>query len=318
MKSIRFLFVISLLVNFLLAVSMASSEKDHVEYFAQYRINNMFCDFKINGITYQSAPSNGIPKLFSFGGTIGSALAEGENTIGIKGMAVDKEALPNTYCEIYVSASTRNPNTGEIENHKVTDIRITVDEEGDFIITESGIYDDSNVTDIPSLEILSTMEFADTETYDVLATRLLKINHQHNHHYQWTTADKFMDTPENREKVWQKYEAMIDALNQGDFAAYQAHLEPGAFESDRYKSDPGTRGFTESVMSGVREEFKKGLKVDLYNREDYELQVYADGRLFRFVEKSDTTETNSPIHYNGYTFNYTFAMVNGEIVVAYL
>lgn len=311
---------LSLLISFFIlgGVGMAKGVKDHVEYFAQYSVNNMFCAFKVNGITYQISSLNGIPKLFSFGGTIGSALAEGENTIGIKGMAVAKEALPNTYCEMLVSASSRNPETGEIESHKVTDIRITVDEDGNFTVAESGDYGDSPLTSLPTLESLKTMEFDDTETYDVLATRKLKINHQHNHHYQWTTADKFTDTPENREKLWRKYEAMIEALNRGDFETYQAHLEPGALESDRYKSDPKTRAFTESVMSSIRAKFKPGLKVDSYDRSDYVLKIYAEGRLFKFIKKSDSFERESPLIYDGTFFNYTFTMINGKIVGAYL
>lgn len=95
-------------------LGIASATKHHVEYFTQYRVNNMFCVFKVNGISYQASPSSGIPKLFSFGGTIGSALAEGKNTIGIKGFSVASEALPNIYYEMYVSASSRNLDTGEM------------------------------------------------------------------------------------------------------------------------------------------------------------------------------------------------------------
>ena len=101
-----------------------------------------------------------------------------------------------------------------------------------------------------------------------------------------------------------------------------ASLEPGISETERYQGDPNSKSWTNNIMSVYTEAWAaKDFKVLPVNKEDYKLQIGADGKLFRLVDKNSIDEMDSPILYteNGknYRINPTFTLINGKIVAAY-
>lgn len=300
--------------------NVMAQEEYPVTYTAMYRYNHIHCTFLVNEMPIHSSIPNR-PVMISFMGRIGALLAEGENTFGIWAMNIPEDPK-NAYCEMIVNAEVYNPETKLQEQKEVASLRITIDENGDFVTTESKTYPEPTVAGAISIKEKEKPTFKQGTRNDVVATRGLMVNHPHKH-YSWThKSTPFKDTPENREKLWAKYEEFRVALAAKDEKRYRALLQPGASETENYMGDPATGSFLESTMEFVHDAWEaKDFKVMTINKENYYLVIGANGRLFRFIGSKAINKMNSPIVYHenntGSVFNYTFTLIDGEIVNAY-
>lgn len=290
-----------------------------VEYTAMYRYHHIYCTFLVNDIPIHS-PS-GKPIMMSFVGRIGALLAEGENTIGIWAMNIPEDP-EGAYCEMIVHASVYNDETGESESKEVSSIKVTIDDKGKFVATESKTYPEPSLTGAVTLKELDEITFNQGVENDAIATRSLTVNHPHKTHSWQHRSTPFEDTPVNREKLWAKYEEFRSALAAKDEKRYQALEEPGLTETERYMGDPETGSFAESMMEFVHEAWAaEDFKVLPIDRDNYQLMIGADGRLFRFINMNSADHMASPIRFqeNGRArvFNYTFTLIDDEIVNAY-
>lgn len=66
------------------------------------------------------------------------ALAEGNNTFGICAMNIPEDP-EGAYCEMIITASAYNKETGESEAKEVSSIKVTIDDQSKFIATENKI-----------------------------------------------------------------------------------------------------------------------------------------------------------------------------------
>lgn len=291
-----------------------------VEYTAMYRYHHIHCTFLVNDIPIQTSVS-GRPIFTSFMGRIGPVLAEGENTFGIWAMNIPEDP-EGAYCEMIVHASVYNDETGESESKEVSSIKVTIDDKGKFVATESKIYPEPSLTGAVTLKELDEITFNQGVENDAIATRSLTVNHPHKTHSWQSRSTPFKDTPANREKLWAKYEEFRSALAAKNEKRYRGLLESGLTETEIYMGNPVTRSYTHSMMDFVYDAWRaEDFKVLPINRDDYRLVIGADGRLFRFVNNKSASQMDSPIRYqqNGSRriFNYTFTLINGEIVNAY-
>lgn len=310
-----------IIVLLLWSINNTMAQENHaVEYTAMYRYHHIHCTFMVNNIPlHTSIPRK--PILTSFVGRIGMVLAEGDNTFGIWAMNIPEDPK-GAYCEMIITASAYNKETGESEAKEVSSIKVTIDEQGKFIATESKNYPEPSLTGKVALKELDEITFNQGVENDAIATRSLVVNHPHKSHSWSYKSTPFTDTPENREKLWAKYEEFRSALAKKDEKRFRALLDPGLMETEVYMGDPKTRSYTNSLMESVHEAWEaKDFKVLPVNRDDYRLVIGSNGRLFRFVYKETSNKMASPIRYqkNGSkaVFNLTFSLVNGEIINAY-
>lgn len=300
--------------------SIMAQENSKVLYTAMYRYNHIHCTFLVNDIpTHSSIPRR--PVLMSFVERIGMLLAEGENTFGIWAMDIPEDPK-GAYCEMIINATVYNEETQEDETKEVASIRVTIDDKGNFVTTESKQYPAPTLTGAVTLKQLNETTFNQGVKNDVIASRSLTINHPHQY-FSWATkSTPFMNTPENREKLWAKYEEFRSALAEKNESKMRTLQEPGLSDAENYMGNPQIKSYTESVMSLSHDAWEASdFKVLPIDKNDYRLLIGANGRLFRFIDLESSNKMTSPVLYqkNGgeRSLNYTFTLIDGEIVNAY-
>lgn len=316
LKSV-FIFVIFLITG----INQSMAEEVKVNYVANFRYHHIHCNFMINGITIHSSLGPR-PVMMSFSDRVGALLAEGDNTFAIEAMNIPMDPK-EAYCEVILTAMVPNPEIGEYEFKEVASLRVTIDEEGNFTTRESQLYEGKSVTTNEiSLVETDVKTFRQGVKNNTIATRGLKVNHPHKH-FSWSyRSTPFEDTPENRELLWQKYDELREALASKDEEKYRSLLLPGSLETEAYQGDLNTLAFTNSMMGFVHEAWEASdFEVLSYNREDYDLQISAEDRMVRFVRTKSASNDDSPIKFlensSIKVLNYTFTLIDGEIVVAY-
>jgi len=148
-------------------------------------------------------------------------------------------------------------------------------------------------------------------------------NHPHKSHSWSYRSTPVENNPETFQKAWNKYMELRDAVASKNFDKYVASRQPGIGETEKYQGDPTTLSWTKSIVEPLTMYAWKSpdfmlLPVD---PNDYELQVTADGRLFRLNEKGVVFKVGSPLLYrsNGEerVINSTFTLINGKVVEAW-
>lgn len=310
-----------LLVMALLTGANAMAQ-DFKNYQIKFNINNMHCSFYLNDMfLFTTANKYAVPRDITFGYMLGEALAPGTNTLTLDALDIRKpENLPEDiegHCEVTLSGVTK-----DYETVLISKVKAVYDADQKLVF----VPEDQTVLQ----EYKTNQPFISKDSlYDVeinnLPMSLPQINGtlpfliDQKTNMSWVKATPFKDTPENRQKLWAKYNDIRAALQKGDKSTIRQQLEPGVTEKANYDGLSAYSHFA-GQMDMVLTPFL-GLKDgawDKVNMDDYDLKIYADGRLFQFVEKGllygspisiTTTQPNA--------FNPVFTYINGEIVVAW-
>ena len=301
----------------------------HVDYTANFKFNYMHCIFRINGLLFHT--SNlinrgwGPPSNKQWSEEIGILLHEGVNRLEIEGIQipVEPEDGSSAYCELTVYASATNRDTGETDGKVVTNLKLTLDEEGKFTTEESQTFTEPSVTDAPVLIDVGRKTGKEFDWLDNnhIVRRNLHINHFHRD-MGWTQANVFEDTPENIARLWLVYDQLTSALTRRDEVALANLLRPAAKERDQYDGYTGKEerrlgDWMEVIREGWE---RRGFTPSKIDRKNYELERAMHGKLFRFNYKGGFNA--SPIRYDvdgGYgTYNFYFTEIDGKIRVGVL
>lgn len=319
MKKQIFLGILTIIQGY--NILMANDTK--VEYLAEFRSTMAHCVYQVNGISVYSNTNRDETMQLSLTDRVGILLQEGKNSISIRGIDTPLDHT-KSFCEMTLKAIVPNPTTQQVESKKVTSLRLTYDDNGQFTLKDSQIYSELSLTQLPTLTSLDKVTYYEDDGMhnDVLASRIFDINHPHSY-FSWANkSTPIKDTPEYFEKVWQKYEEIRTDFANKNKKAIMASLEPGVSETEKYQGDLNNKSWINDIMSVYTEAWAaKDFKVLPVNKEDYKLQIGADGKLFRLVDKNSVDEMDSPIVYqkNGTerVINPTFTLINGKIVAAY-
>ena len=305
-------------------VSMAEIKDEYnVNYIVNFRYQNMYCNFYVNKIPLHSSVGRSLDRQWTFMDRIGMFLKEGDNTFEVEGVDIPVDHT-DAFCEVIISARVANAKTQEIETKEVSSLRMTYDEHGVFTIAESKEYEAPSVTDRPTLQTLSILSYEEEKDLqnNVMASRSLRINHPFKTHSWKYRATPFKDTPENREKLWRKYEEMRQVMAAKNYNNFVKALQPGLRETEAYQGDPKTKSWENSLLAGDKAFFNsENLTMLPIDREyGYELMLSDDGLLFRFGGDGigGPQRLISPLrNSNKINTNMTFTLIDGKIVVAF-
>lgn len=317
MNKMNLTMILTLIIGFLGNLTMANEK---VVYWAQVGIEGMYCRVDVNGISIFDSKSKGkISESTGFGFEIGEFLIEGENEIGVTAWATNERVedyIPT--CQIKVSAIVKKPTTGENELKEVTMLYVSEDEKGDFTAKESTQYELPNLTDRPIKEVLNTQYQSGINQHDIRFSRLLKVNHPLP--FRWKDAEVFKDTPENRAKLWAKYDELRDIMQKKDINAWLKSFKKMAIE-DRAKYEEAS---IEMVENYHKKDVLKAFSYDKFqvlpfNSNDFELNIIAKGKLVQFVSKdgkytSPVQVKVGPKDNDKVNVNSLFSIINGELV----
>jgi len=316
------------------AVENMKQEVDNtkVVYWMQFNSNNMHCQFMVNDISAHSTIINNARELYSTGFDIEGRFEQGVNSLKLRGVEMpQKDQNPNTgepYCNVSLIAFVTDPATGEEQSKEISNLRLTLDKDGNFTSKESAVYSDRNVTSEPSLTILDHKVFDAVKNNDVILERSLVINHALPP-YRWMTASSpFKDTPENRELLWQEYDKYRKLIEAGDMKGLKVLFKPALDITKVVRPDLDIDSYFNTISKQLNLDFfKKRNQARLvsYKKEDYVLEIYNKGKLFRFVNKKKYEERlypYSPIIYEDSksvgNYTPTFTLVNGKIELAFI
>lgn len=318
---------LSLLI--LLGIASMVHATEVPRYWIQYKMNNIHCIVRLNGtFLYSTMKGDGKNVVnTTFGHTMGEMLDQGENEVEILAynlanmspFGVSDEGLKNGYCDVTIKASIENPESGEEEEYEVVNLRATYDEEKELIFSKSRNYGEEDLNDDFYAENYESIFSPDRtqEMKRLLGKRPFQINHPQP--FSWTKAEPFEDTLENRQKLWEVYNQIRTAIQEKDMKTLKLLFEPGASELAKYEGSRLNRHFKMQVELSMSDFI--GLKRECWRKpslEDYELKLYAGGKLFQLVKKD--TLYASPIVVDKprvRTLNPVFTYVNGNIGVAW-
>lgn len=318
----RFLTVFLFIITGM-GVTMANTK---VDYFVQFNIHNMDCIVRHNGVLLYSTTGLDLPpKKLTFGHSIAPSTAEDKNVLEImagnssKWLKDDPAEFVDGQCEVKIFASVMNPETEEMERKEISSLKATYDENRELTFNDTKVYASPSLTEMPMITAMpdDINKSGNTKVKRLKGERIFMVNHPTV--FRWNKATPFQDTPENRQKLWQKYNELRTALQTQDLRKIRAHLEPGVTDSSNFENDRD-HFRTQASMAfadvfGLKKEYWLPVKM-----EDYDLEIHADGRLFQFVEKGTTQA--SPISYlnrraKEASINPIFTYINGEIGVAW-
>ncbi|MGL4674942.1 MAG: hypothetical protein ACRCXK_08790, partial [Wohlfahrtiimonas sp.] len=224
--------------------------------------------------------------------------------------------------------------TGSVESKEVSHLRFTYEKNDDpqnlpydanlLTLKETRTNQDPLIaTSAVTSEPLPPIFDADDMPIErKLASREIMVNHPQ--HFSWIhRSTPFTDTPANRQKLWNKYNEIRTAIINKDKKVIRGLVEPGVTDVANFQGADIERHFN-IVFSQTVEEFftlnpefweSQPLRMD-----DYDLELYAGGKLFRFNEKKKTLF--SPLQWHNSlrgtykAYNPLFTYINGEIVMA--
>jgi len=142
--------------------------------------------------------------------------------------------------------------------------------------------------------------------------------------FQWIhQSSPLSDTQETKKVVWDKYMEIKQAIQNKDKAKIKQLAEPGLSDVANYQGDDVNNHFDIVFDQLLQDYFDFDPEVWQYQNmsmDDFNLEIYAEGRLFRLVEKG--AYIASPLtwkniyteHYRSY--NPLFTLINGKIVMA--
>ena len=321
-----------------LGVSMAENQKSRPHYQMMLKVNNMSCVIKLNGMYLMDTMdiTSKVPQLISLSQAISEYMNEGINTLTLEGIneAPYVKDPENGYCDVAIVAMVKHPETGNVESKEVSHLRFTYAEnenpqnlpyDANLLTLVETRRDQEPLIATSSVSLKELPPLFDARKMPIerkLASREITVNHQQP--FSWVhQSTPFTDTPENRQKLWNKYNEIRTAIVKKDKKAIRRLAEPGVTDVANFQRDDVERHFN-IVFSQTLEEFfninpefweSKPLTMD-----DYDLELYADGKLFRFNEKKKTLfsplQWYNPFRSTYKAYNPLFTYINGEIVMA--
>lgn len=339
MKITKTFFFIRPFIFFILmiGISMANNTQVPVHYQMNFRVNNMGCEAKLNGIylVHSGELMRGVPKSLSFTQPIGNFVDEDLNILtlevhNISSMVSDPE---KGYCDMNIVAMIKNPNTGEVETREISHVRyIYIENENSdnqserWVLSkqESRIDQDEGLANLfIQTEKLDSYFLKDKrELQRELATREFTVHHSQP--FSWIHKSMpFEDTPENKQKLWDKYEALKSVIEYRNRGAFRRFVEPGNTDIAQHQGEDPEQHFAIIFDQLIQPYFdlNKDIWEPMYLKiDDFDLEIYAGGKLFRLNEKRKTLY--SPIQWRNHyqkqyrSYNPLFTFIDGEIVMA--
>lgn len=299
-----------------------------VEYMGTFSLNNMHCLYRINDLLYTTSTlllqPGWEPEGIVYSDDIGGLLQEGDNKLELIAIQIPKVMTngSSSYCELTVTATATNWDTGDVESKEVTHLRAAINGEGKFTAEESHQYPEPSVTDSVQFVELDQKEFeVDWVNNDVSLTRNLRINHPHRA-FGWTQAEPFEETPENIARLWQVYEEFIEAFTNNDQKKLEKLLLPAAKERDIYTgyAGRGSRRMTEMMVVFNSGWSRRGFTHIPEPKSDFRLERANHGKLFRLNEGYlfDVSPLKYIINDDYGTYNFYFTEIDGKIRVGIL
>ncbi len=336
----KFLFILFYITISLLniGITMAQGNQTTVHYQMMFKVNNMSCEAKLNGMYLahtDDLTDASIPKQVSFTQSISQYMNEGKNILTLEGhnAAPYVKDPENGYCDIKIVAMAKNPVTGDVHSKDVTHIRYSYVKNEDenipypYVLTiENSSRDQDPLLTSPVITLQELTPYKDAKKKPIqrtLATRELMVNHPQP--FSWIhRSTSFTDTPENRQKLWNKYNEIRTAIINNDKSAIRHLVEPGLTDVASFQGDDVENHFNIVFAQLLEDDFfkmdRKVWEEAKTTINDYDLEIYAEGKLFRFNMKNKTLY--SPLQwFNPFTqkyraYNPIFTYINGEIVMA--
>ena len=330
-----------MLLSILTGIAMATEQNTpQVKYQLRFKANYIPCVVRINNVfIYDTYNSEKIPKQLSFGQDITQYLDQGKNELSILATNI-AEYIPShrieqSYCEVDILATVKNPTTGDIERKTVSNIRYLYEKNPKWLkrnfpyllsVDESNInLDERLASNQISLKQLPHLYDANNDPIqETLASRSFIVNHHQP--FSWVNdSTPFENTPENKKRLWDKYQEILKAVADKDKKAVRQLVEPGVSDMARYYGDSNAEGQFEFSFADTFHHYFN-LNPDVYKAnpltiDDYDLEIYAGGKLFRLNQKGYTLV--SPLQWEnsvrGTTriYNPIFTFIDGKIVMAW-
>ncbi|MHC5224984.1 hypothetical protein [Ignatzschineria sp. LJL83] len=328
---------LSVLLVSMMGMSMANNTQTPVHYQMNFSANNMGCKAKLNGmyLIHTMDLMKGVPKSVSLTQSIGNFVDENLNTLtlevhNLSNLVTDPQ---NGYCDIDITAKVQNPDTGSIDSKEVSHIRYTyVQDDADIAQNrwllskkESRVDQDEDLANLLiQVESLESYILKDKkELQREFVTREFTVHHSQP--FSWIhQSTPFEDTPENKQKLWEKYQEIKRALAGKSRRDIRKLVEPGNTDIAQHQGEDPEQHFAIIFEQLIQPYFD--LKRDIWSPvsdlgiDDFDLEIYADGKLFRLNEKRKTLY--SPIQWKNLyqrlyrTYNPIFTLIDGEIVMA--
>lgn len=333
-----------LLLSIMIGMTLATEKNtSQVKYQLRFKANYISCIVRINGVfvysTYDSVGKNNNPIQISFGQDITQYLDQGVNELSIEATDIAEyipsKRIEQSYCEIDILATVKNPTTGNAESKIVSNIRYSYEDKPKtsklifpYLLSthESNIDLDRRLSsnEIELKQLPHVYDANKEPMQKTLASRSFTVNNYQP--FSWVNdSTPFEDTPENKKMLWDKYQEILKAVADKDKKAVRQLVESGVTDMAKYYGDDNAEGQFEFSFADTFEHYFN-LNPDVYEAEpltidDYNLEVYADGKLFRLNQKGYTLV--SPLQWKnsvrGTTriYNPIFTFIDGEIVMAW-
>lgn len=330
------------LVLMMTGMSIAMEKNNpQVKYQLRFKANNIPCLVRINDVfVYNTRDTgNAIPGQISFGQDITQYLDQGQNMLSIEATNlaeyINSKRIEQSYCEVDILATVKNPTTGDMESKIVSNIRYSYEDKPKdsklifpylLSVGESNINLDERLSsnEIELKQLPYIYDGNKEPAQKTLASRSFVVNNYQP--FSWVNdSTPFEDTPENKKMLWDKYQEILKAVADKDKKAVRQLVEPGVTDMAKYYGDSNAEGQFEFSFADTFEHYFN-LNPDVYEADpltidDYDLEIYADGKLFRLNQKGYTLV--SPLQWKnsvrGTTriYNPIFTFINGEIVMAW-
>ncbi|MHC5225600.1 hypothetical protein [Ignatzschineria sp. LJL83] len=332
------------LVLMMTGMSIAMEKNNpQVKYQLRFKANYISCIVRINDVfvysTYDSVGKNNDPIQISFGQDITQYLDQGVNQLSIQAdnMAeyIPSHRIEQSYCEVDILAIVKNPTTDDIESKVVNNIRYSYEDKPKdsrlifpylLSIQESNMSLDERLTS-NEVELKQLPDLYDKNgepIQETLASRTFVVDNYQP--FSWVNdSTPFKNTPENKKMLWDKYQEILKAVADKDKKAVRQLVEPGVTDMAKYYGDSNAEGQFEFSFADTFEHYFN-LNPDVYEAnpltlDDYDLEIYAEGKLFRLNRKGYTLI--SPLRWEnsvrGTTrvYNPIFTFIDGKIVMAW-
>lgn len=308
-----------------------------VQYQMMFKAHEIMCSAKLNSayLFNTETVQKGVPQLISLIDSIGIYMDEGKNILTLDGVNLSNyiDDPSGAYCEIDIVAMVQNPESGEIETKKVSNIRYTYKRATEdshspypyvLSVEESNFNLDPNLTS-EKIEIKELPFLTDDDgekVQNIQVSRDIYVHHQQP--FRWIHESiPFTDTPENRQKLWEKYNEIRAAIINKDKKIIRQLVDFGANDVAKFDNVDVEEHF-EIIFDQILDEFFN-INSDIWiseplTEDKYDLELYAGGKLFRFNQKG--MNISSPLRWkNAYgknvlRYNPIFTCIDGKIEVA--
>ncbi|MHC5224985.1 hypothetical protein [Ignatzschineria sp. LJL83] len=336
-KQLSFGLRICVLLVSMMGMSVANTQTP-VHYQMNFSANNMGCQAHLNGVYLIDSMDlmDGVPKGLSYTQSIGNVVDIDRNVLAVKVdnlSGIVDDSMKSGYCDLNIIAIVKNPDTGEIESKEVSHIRYTyVDNKEStnhydrwILSLEESRKDqqDEMVSSLIDTEKAPSLSDGTGEIRREIATREFMVHHSQP--FSWIhRSTPFEDTPENKQKLWNKYQEIKRALAGKSRRDIRKLVEPGNTDIAQHQGEDPEQHFAIIFDQLIQPYFD--LKRDIWSPvsdlgiDDFDLEIYADGKLFRLNEKRKTLY--SPIQWQNLyqrryrSYNPIFTFIDGEIVMA--